>query len=275
MYSKLETLLKIEATELATSYEKASIEGASTPQEIADRREEAFKSFLGKYFPFPYRIVKGNISDSFGGNSQSIDCIVINPSHPYTIDPTNSKASIIFADGVDYAIEIKPDLANKVELERSLKQIQSVKKLKRVRDGLLFKDTYSQKQLECAKTIPSIIVADKTYANIRTLIENIVKYYEEKQIPPFEQFDLILINNRVLVYNFRNDSYVTNDHLEGIAYWEGDSSSIALLLYEMNKMPKSEPELGPNIMNIYLNSIRPTKLSTFSDLNDRLHKIYP
>ena len=102
--NKLLELLKIESTEITASFQKASLEGEGTPQEVADRREETVKSFFEKYFPFPYRIVKGNIIDTYGARSNSIDCIVLNPSHPYTIDPSNNKASIIFADGVDYAI---------------------------------------------------------------------------------------------------------------------------------------------------------------------------
>ena len=50
MNNKLIQLLEIEAQEIATSYKKASIEGKGTPQEIADRREGSFVSFLRKYF---------------------------------------------------------------------------------------------------------------------------------------------------------------------------------------------------------------------------------
>ena len=47
--------------------------------------------------------------------------------NPYTIDSKNKKASVIFTDGVDYAIEIKGNLTDKDEIERALKQIESVK----------------------------------------------------------------------------------------------------------------------------------------------------
>ncbi|SHN93087.1 hypothetical protein BHECKSOX_2111 [Bathymodiolus heckerae thiotrophic gill symbiont] len=62
--SNLLDLLKIESNELAVSFKKASIEGQGTPQEVSDRRETAVKKLLEKYFPFPFRIAKGNISDS-------------------------------------------------------------------------------------------------------------------------------------------------------------------------------------------------------------------
>lgn len=75
--------------------------------------------------------------------------------NPYTIDSKNKKASVIFADGVDYAIEIKGNLTDKDEIERALKQIESVKKLTRVRNGLIWdkdKNEYTYK-------IPTIIFA--------------------------------------------------------------------------------------------------------------------
>ena len=44
--NKLIELLRAETKEIAASFEKASIEGAGTPQEVADRREEVIKKFL-------------------------------------------------------------------------------------------------------------------------------------------------------------------------------------------------------------------------------------
>ena len=49
MKDKLVQLLELEATEIAMSFEKSSIEGAGTPQEVADRREECFKSVSSVY----------------------------------------------------------------------------------------------------------------------------------------------------------------------------------------------------------------------------------
>ncbi|MFM2291775.1 MAG: hypothetical protein RIS29_1588 [Bacteroidota bacterium] len=92
MKDKLLKLLEFESKEIQLSFEKASIEGEGTPQEVADRREIALvKAFVEKYFPFPFRITKGNIIDSNDNRSNSIDCIILNPSHPYTIDPKNEK----------------------------------------------------------------------------------------------------------------------------------------------------------------------------------------
>ena len=269
MNEKLVDLLGIEANEIALSYEKSSIEGAGTPQEVADRREECFRKFLAKYFPFPFRIVKGNIVDSYGRKSNSIDCIILNPSHPYTIDVKNERASIIMADGVDYAVEIKSDLSSKTEIERALMQIQSVKKLRRIKHGLLFQNKNSDLQIECAKTVPGVIVADKTYGNLKLLIERIYEYYKKNEVPKIEQVDLILINNRCLIYNFRNDMYVTNDHSEGIAFWEGKEKCLAAFLYEINAFPHCEPMMSQSIMKMYLERVKPKTLKRFLDLDSK------
>ncbi len=277
MNEKLLKLLEMEAEKITNEYKLACIEGQGTPQEVADRREEYFIGFLKKYFPFPYRIVKGNIIDSYGNNSASIDCIVLSPSHPYTVDPNSKKASVIFADGVDFAIEIKPDLGNITEIERALKQIQTVKKLRRVRDGLLLRHRYTELQKQVAKTIPCFIVAEKTYSDIRLLIEKIADYYVRNSVSQIEQFDYILINNKAVIMNYRpewygytQDNSRVNKKERAIAFWEGGPKSLAWFLFEMNKFVRSEPQLSENIMSIYLKEAIPANLKTFIDINERL-----
>lgn len=267
--NKLIELLRAETKEIAASFEKASIEGAGTPQEVADRREEVIKKFLEKYFPFPFRIVKGNIIDSYGNRSNSIDCIVLGPSHPYTVDPVNGKASVILADGVDFAIEVKPDLAQKTELERGLEQIRSVKRLRRVRTGF----ASEPEQIERAKLIPGFIFSDTTYANIRTLISNIVDYYVNNAVPKSEQFDLIVVNNRLIVTNNSSKTKLHRRDLEGIAVYETGEDTLAYFLFLMNLLPKSEPDIDQNIMKIYLRDTPGHNEVIFDDLNKKLNAI--
>ncbi len=273
MENKLLKLLQLEAQEIKLSFDKASIEGEGTPQEVADRRENALvKSFLEKYFPFPYRITKGNIIDSYNMRSNSIDCIVLNPSHPYTIDPKNEGASIIFADGVDFAIEVKPDLANKNEIERVLIQIQSVKKLRRRRNGLLLAFKYNEEQIKCSKQIPTFIFVDKTYVDIRLLITYIIDFYITKNIPLEEQFDFIVINNRAIIFNSRENSYSYLNPTKGICFAETAEDTLATFLLLINNTAKSEPEMGPSVLSFYLDSALYTdKLKTFHDLNDKIN----
>jgi hypothetical protein len=68
----LYSLLREEALQLSSEFRKASIQGRGTSQEVADFRENAVQAFLGRYFPFPHRIAKGKVRDSFGNVSASI-----------------------------------------------------------------------------------------------------------------------------------------------------------------------------------------------------------
>ena len=269
--SKLTDILKIETQEIAMSFAKASIEGEGTPQEVSDRREEIIHKFLKKFFPFPFRVVKGNIIDSYGNRSNSIDCIVINPSHPYTVDAENGKPSIIFADGVDYAIEVKPDLSNNNEIERGLKQVQSVKKLIRVKEVLKTSE-YSQ---ERAKSIPTFIFAEKTYTEIRTLLSNITDYYVANQVPRREQFDMIIVNNKAIIFNVGRKMKLQLGDFEGLLYTETGENTLAVFLLYMNMIPKSEPEISENILKIYLNKEPINNFQKYycEDLNKKLNAL--
>ncbi len=259
-------LLELEYEELKLGLAKASVEGKGTPQEIADRREELFHSFFEKYFPFPYRITKGNIIDSYNQRSASIDCIILDPSHPYTIDSKNKKASVIFADGVDYAIEIKGNLTDKDEIERALKQIESVKKLTRVRNGLIWdkdKNEYTYK-------IPTIIFAENTYSNIENLIEVILNYYKENKIKRTHQFDIIVAGDYTIVNSCKGQ--ISFNDVRGIFFEKTDKKTLAVLLFLMANMPLVHPTYNENIYNIYLDKIF-TNASYRDDWNKFLEDI--
>lgn len=271
--SDLIELLKVEGKEISLSFAKASIEGKGTPQEIADRREVAFTKFLQKYFPFPYRLAKGNILDSFGKRSASIDCILLNPSHPYTIS-NDLKYSIILADGVDFAIEIKPHLNSDVEITRSLKQIQTVKELTRQKSGVLNFPTKITEEYEVTtKKIPGIIFGTNTYKDLNLLLDRIVNYYEANRISRLFQFDLIVINNQCLILNSRKDSYIyLKEFSEGIYILNyGDLTIPAFLMY-LNLLPQSEIRMSNTVLEAYL-KINPEEIMTCQDINERILKV--
>ncbi len=263
------SLLRIESEELHTGFEKASIEGKSTPQEIADRREECFKTFISKYFPFPHRIVKGNIIDSYGHRSDSIDCIVLSPSHPFTIDAVSNKASMIFADGVDYAIEIKGKLNSREEIHRSLKQIGSVKMLQRARDTLMFPDEYSEEYREWIKHVPAIIFADETYSSVEKLISEMAEYYVAEKITTIEQFDLVVINRKAIIVNV--SKFSCYEKLPRGIYWkELGEDTLAEFLLRLNVIPPAEPPIAENIISLYLKGVNSLPFATSVEINRKL-----
>lgn len=245
-------LLELEYQELKLGLSKASIEGKGTPQEVADRREELFHTFFTKYFPFPFRVTKGNIIDSYNKRSASIDCVILDPSHPYTIDSKNNKASVILADGVDYAIEIKGSLSDRDEVIRALNQIKSVKELTRIRNGLIWekdKNEYTYK-------ISTIIYAEKTYANIETFIETILNYYREYKIKRLYQFDIIIAGDYTIINSCKGQ--ISFNNMRAIFFEKTGDKSLAFLLYLMANMPLVQPTMNENIYNLYLNQLFPT-----------------
>ncbi|CAM1355829.1 DUF6602 domain-containing protein [Tenacibaculum halocynthiae] len=271
--STLIELLKFEGKEINHLFEKASIEGKGTPQEVSDRRENALTIFLKKYFPFPYRVAKGNIRDSYGGNSMSIDCLILNPSHPYTTT-NESQFSIILADGVDVAIELKPSLNSESEIERSLTQIKSVKELTRVNTSLLdFGNKYTEKYKNNSKKIPAIIFSNKTYKDYSLLIEKAVAFYEKNKIKREYQFDFIVINQKCIIFNCKKDSYISfKEFGEGIYILEFGELTIAAFLFQLNAFPQSEMRISNPIINHYL-KIKHSGGITFEKLNKRLAAI--
>lgn len=242
-------LLEYEYQELKLGLSKASLEGKGTPQEVADRREQLFHSFFEKYFPFPFRVTKGNIIDSFNKRSASIDCIILDPSHPYTIDSKNNKASVIFADGVDYAIEIKGNLCDKTEIERALNQLKSVKELTRVRNGLVFEKDRN----EYTYKISTILFAEKTYSNIEKLIDEVLNFYKENKIKRIHQFDIIVAGNYIIINSCEGQISINNTR--GIFLTETGDKTLAVLLFLMSNMPLVQPSYNENIYNIYLDNI--------------------
>lgn len=243
--SDIMKLLQLESEELSGKFAKASIEGRGTPQEVADRREAAVHTLISKYFPFPFRIAKGNIVDSFGGRSASIDCVVLNPEHPYTVSDSGH-FSVLLADGADYAIEIKPDLTSKDEIERALKQIASVKKLKRLRDG---RPATSPKD-----TINGIIFSNTTYTNLDLLISTITEYYVANRLKRTNQFDMLIVNKRCVIINCRHghNFYPNNGAPEGMLILQSGLNTFAAAIFFMNKLPLSRLRPDDSVIANYI-----------------------
>src|SRR5690606_1425605 len=153
-------------------------------------------------------------------------------------------------------------------------QIRSVKKLRRKRDSILLKSQHSAETIANAKLIPTFIFSDKTFVDIRTLINHIVDYYLLNNVPPSEQFDFIVINNRAILFNSRENSYSYLSPNRGILFAETNENTIATFLLFLNKTPKSEATIGPNVLDFYLdNKLFSSNLKTFHDLNDKLTNI--
>ena len=191
-------LLREDALQLSSEFRKASIQGKGTSQEVAEFRENAVQAFLARYFPFPHRIAKGKVRDSFGNIAASIDCVICAPNHPYTVS-VRDKFSLLLAEGVDSVVEVKPNIADRAELHRALEQGLTVKKLRRSTTSLLHD---GHPMSEWAKRVPFGVFAMQCKASpIETGFE-ILEFYLERGIEPMDQADFVVVNDVCVFSNF-------------------------------------------------------------------------
>lgn len=237
-------LLKIESEEIATKFRKASLEGKGTSQEVSDRREDALQQLVQKYFPFPFKIGKGNIIDSSGGRSASIDCVVLNPDHPHTIGD-GKHYSVLLADGVDFAIELKPDLVSDAEIWRAAKQVASVKLLSRVS---------SEFAGEKNEKIPCLIFSNSTYTDLNLTLKYFAEYYASNKIKREHQFDMLVINGRCLVINYRKNSIFgsTGNTPEGFVIVDSKENTLAGMIWYMSTLPLSSVRIQKAVLSSYI-----------------------
>lgn len=75
----------------------------------------------------------------------------------------------------------------------------------------------------------------------------------------------------MIVFNFRKNSYIAHEDMEGIYFAETGENTIATFLLWMNRIPKSEPSVGKNVISLYLTDIPGEKLQYYKDLNEKLN----
>ena len=261
--SHLHDFLRIEAVELSKQFQKASLMGRGTPETVATHREQHLRQFLERYFPFPSAVAKGNVVAADGTKSASIDCVVLSPSHPRLFEATGER-SVLLAEAVDFAIELKPDLSAKSELVRGLDQGISIKKLHRHRYGVIEKEN-----VEYLHKIPFILFGDTGPAKTETLLFNCLEHYEQKEIGYEHQFDMIVVNNRFLVLNVSPNGYYNQSQLRGWMVAETREDTLGLFLSLLLGYPRSEMTIGENPLSYYL-QFNWSKWRHLEDIEQRL-----
>ena len=260
----LTQIIRHDAQEVEYQFESASIQGRGTPQEIAEFREHALQGFLRNYFPFPYRIAKGGILDHTNERSDSIDCILINPVHPYTINRFE-KFKVILADGVDAAIEVKPDISLSSELHRGLMQGLSVKALRRERTPLLLPQRRPQELIEYSLRLPYFIFAMRAKQNILNTASEVLSFYEREGVPPLDQADAIVVYGRGIMANFPIDGIFpwsrTDMGTTGWFFEDWQADALVGLLFKLNHVVAAKASVGPPILRSYFRSLRLPRLT--------------
>lgn len=186
---------------IANEFNLASKQGKGTTQEIADFREHAVQSFLGRFCPTSYIVSKGKVTDLEGEQSNSIDCLILNPAHPNLVD-SKGKFRLNFSDGCDAAIEVKPNLARMDELHRGLKQGISIKKVMRSKSAILIKENKPTHIVEHSLRIPFFIFTLKAFSPV-DLCYHIADFYRKEGTPLEDQIDGICISEVGFLKNIK------------------------------------------------------------------------
>ncbi|MEI2342158.1 hypothetical protein FA002_02215 [Priestia megaterium] len=250
-------ILRYDSEELQARFKRSSIEGRGTSQEISDFREHAVQEFVKKYYPFPYRISKGGIYDSYGRRSDSVDCLILNPNHPHTVNQSG-KHSLIVADGVDVAIEVKPDIANRHELHRALVQGRSVKLLRRRVNTLLFVNQRPEYIRDLSKQVPFFIFSMKAKADIDVTIQEIKSYYEENEVPISEQLDVVVIIDKGIIVNYKYkelypwNADFTDEQKGGWFFEEWGANTLAGFLFHLDRVFGASTDINEKFLKYYL-----------------------
>ena len=256
----LKQILRHEAASLRTSFEMSSIAGKGTPQEVAEFRENATRQFLERFFPFPYRLTKGQIRDSLGGQSNSIDCVLCNPAHPYMVD-SYGKFRPLLADGVDACVEVKGDISDRAELNRGLTQGISVKRLRRVMTGSFLlgnPDDPPPDKLEHSRRVPFLLFAMIAKRDPSHTGNDILTYYHSNNVDRFDQADAIAVADVGIFVNSVHDgarAWPTEYPKEMRAGWHfepwGKETLLGLLLH-LHLVPHSRVKVQDDMLLPYL-----------------------
>ncbi|MGO3707829.1 MAG: DUF6602 domain-containing protein [Mesonia hippocampi] len=236
-----------------------------------DSKEYSIQEFIAAYLTGEYRIEKGCIY-STTENSQNIDCVILAPNHPILTTP---KRKIILAEGVYAAVEVKPDIKNKDEFERALKQVKSIKKLERktyVPDLSNLMGGSSRADFE--NKIPAIIFSAKSLAP-----EDLYKFIKEKileGVTSIEELpDMILtLDNGLFVFapditrkplgKFFIDSKPSFTKTTMIQFYEtSKAETLALFLLQFLNLPSPIMKNQDFILNEYLKNIKDIKICGF------------
>jgi hypothetical protein len=191
--------LDADARELIHRFQEASRRSGAA-SDVGDSRERAFIDWLERYLGTDHRVVKGEVIDTTGVRSQQIDALVLNDFHP----PIHGifSAGPYLAEGVSWAIEVKPDLRDSRELERGVKQVASVKKLMRRLAGgdVVFGPGPSYPHF--AIRIPVFLFAITSH-EIAELCDELQKCHVQNGIAKELQVDGVVVLERGIIYNFK------------------------------------------------------------------------
>lgn len=245
--------------DIAREYERASKKGGkSSPSDIAEFRETIVGDFVATFFPFPFRITKGVIK---GRDSASTDVVLLNPNHPFTANNAK-KSSLILADGVEAAIEVKSDSASVAEIKSALKQVAKTKTLRRLNHSLLATAAIGGQKLtgdsrlqyeDYWREVPSFVFFEKAPSDPKNAVARIAS--ELDGFPMRSRPDVIVINMSGIILTEKLGCQFGYSGV-GTFYEEWGELTLAGFLMFLNMIPSASLRLQKPFLTEYLRPLR-------------------
>lgn len=189
----------------------------------SDSKEVTISQFVGSYLTPEYQVKSQSKIYSKTQETNNIDCVVLAPNHPRLITP---KREVILAEGVYFAIEVKPDistLTDKSEFYRGLLQIKSIKNINREIESLDLSKLMKRPPLpKYFDKIPAIIFSSKS-STLKNTVDFISKKVAEGKLGYEELPDMIVCMDKGIIFYHPDLSY---------------SSIASQMKNEGNKIPK-------------------------------------
>ena len=239
-------------------------------QNTGDSKEYTVQEFIECYLTNDFRIKKGSIY-SKDSHSNNIDCVILAPNHPILTTP---KRSIILAEGVFAAVEVKPDIANKIEFNRGLEQVKSIKALNRktfIPD--LSRLTKTAPTPDFKKKIPSIIFSAKSSSPDETY-KFLYAKLESKELTIYDLPDIIVtLDNGLFVYSpmisttlfgnyFLKNSPGTIENT--LLHFETNKSeTLALFIWHLLTLPSPVLMNSESLLIEYLSELKGIKIKGY------------
>lgn len=226
-------------------------------KKTGDAKELSVTQFIESFFPSTFQVRKGLIY-SIDDNSQEIDCVLLAPNHPRLVTPIRD---IMLAEGVHAAIEVKPDistLTENSEFHRALKQMSSVKKLKR---QIHFMPTG---YIPPDHSIPSIIFSNKS-RSLNDMTNYMIQQVDKGVLKSTDLPDIILTMDHGIIYHspfasqcmFKDFISSQTPIVKQNLFLEipGDDSTLAFFIFLLYSLTPPEPFIAEPILKKYLSSI--------------------
>lgn len=174
------------------------------PGSKGDNRENMVKNFLKRYLPKKFEIVKGEVMATNGETSSQQDAIIYDSTNcPLLFNEEGTQ--ILPVEGVCIVIEVKSVLDDG-ELEKSIKNISSVKKLPKkafVKEKSVLQSYVSElgKKKNYFNTMGVLFIFSSKF-KLPTLKRKLKEKYKKLKIPKSEQIDFIFVLNRGLLVHY-------------------------------------------------------------------------